>query len=315
MAIVRPMAQIPVNVSHWRNFLRVADLGSFSRVADLHGIAQPAISRQMRQLEETLGVDLFVRSVRGAALTPAGRHFQERAADILGQLDGLRDELAGLADEPSGDLTIGLPISLGPMLAAPFVRFVRDQLPKVRPSIVIGTTIEIAEALVSRRCEIGILFDPVGEQALTADPLVRDPLVLIGPAEAALEPNRSIGAADLCKLPLIFTSRTNVVRQRLEGAFAAIGVSPRTALEIESTTITHLVESGLGYAPMPSAILADKSFAGRTSHCPIEGLHLIWCLSHLRSETLSPPAARARAWLCDQLIGEMAEGSWKAEPI
>lgn len=309
------MAQLPVNVSHWRNFLRVADHGSFSKVAELHNIAQPAISRQMRSLEDTLGTELFNRSVQGVSLTEAGRLFQERASGILQQLEKLRDDISKVSVEPSGNLTIGVAVSLAPLLTVSFVKFMRETMPRVRPNILVGTTTQIADALLSRRCEVGVLLAPVNEEIFSVVPLARDPLMLIGSLDSKLTPRKPLRPHDLSELPLIFLGRDSVIYHRIEGAFVAAGLKLNTTLEIDSTSIMHLAESGIGFAPMPSAVLADRGFRRRTKHCQIAGLSVEWCLCHLRSEPLSVAAKRAMEWVQSRIVSGAEDGRWRAEII
>ncbi|WP_417211567.1 LysR family transcriptional regulator [Antarctobacter sp.] len=306
------MAQLPVNVNHWRNFLRVADIGSFSRVAEIYDIAQPAISRQMKSIEDLLGVELFNRSVQGVTLTDAGHVFYERAASILGQLEDLQQEISDVTKVPTGSITVGLPASLVPLLAAPLVLYVKKELPKVYLNIVVGTVGLITEALVSKRCDLGILFNPVEEPALMSQSVARDPLVLIGPQGGGLSPDRPFTPMDFKDLPLIFLGKENGIRKRVVEAFAQEGIVPKIHFEIESTSIIQLAEAGIAYCPLPSAILADKGYATRTCHCFIPGITMTWCLSRLKSEPATPQVHLVETWLKQQMKHEIDAGNWKA---
>ena len=99
-----------------RYFLRVADFKSFSRAALAVRIAQPALSRHIRKLEEEMGVALFYRDGRGAILTEQGQRYYERVTDILRQLDQAAAELQTDYDMPTGEVALGVPTELGPAL-------------------------------------------------------------------------------------------------------------------------------------------------------------------------------------------------------
>ena len=95
-----------------RNFLQIADLESFTKAAAVLHIAQPALSRQVGQLERELGVRLFTRTERGVHLTEAGALFRQRASGLIDDFQRLRHEVTLLSDEPAGELTFGVPPSM-----------------------------------------------------------------------------------------------------------------------------------------------------------------------------------------------------------
>src|SRR5471032_2822625 len=94
------------------NFLQIAELESFTKAAAVLHIAQPALSRQVGQLERELGTRLFTRNERGVQLTEAGTLFRQRASGLIDDFQRLRHEVSLLADEPSGELTFGVPPSM-----------------------------------------------------------------------------------------------------------------------------------------------------------------------------------------------------------
>src|SRR3546814_14168642 len=121
-----------------RYFVHVAQLKSFSRAAAHLRIAQPALSRQIRNLEDELGVQLLTRSVRGVQMTEAGALLLERAEVILDQIKKARLEVAAEAGEPSGRLTLAVTPAAGPMLVPPLVERCEASFPKVSLRFVEG---------------------------------------------------------------------------------------------------------------------------------------------------------------------------------
>ena len=116
-------------------FVRVAELGSFTRAALALDVAQPALSRQVRLLELELRQSLLARHGRGAAPTEAGQVLLEHARGILHQVEHARDELARLRGALVGRVTLGLPPSVARALAVPLVQAFGQQLPEARLSI------------------------------------------------------------------------------------------------------------------------------------------------------------------------------------
>ena len=116
-------------------FVRVAELGGFTRAAIALGVAQPALSRQVRLLEVELRQTLLARNGRGAVPTEAGQVLLEHARGILHQVDRAREELARLRGGLAGRVTLGLPPSVARALAVPLLQGCRQQLPDARLSI------------------------------------------------------------------------------------------------------------------------------------------------------------------------------------
>ena len=119
-------------------FVRVAELGSFTRAAQALDVAQPALSRQVRLLEVELRQNLLLRNGRGAMPTDAGRLLLEHARGILHQVERAREELGRVGGALAGRVAIGLPPSLSRALAVPITRAVRQQLPQASVSICEG---------------------------------------------------------------------------------------------------------------------------------------------------------------------------------
>ena len=143
-----------------RYFLRVADFKSFSRAALAVRIAQPALSRHIRKLEEEMGVALFYRDGRGAVLTEQGQRYYEKVTDILQQLDQAGAELQSDYDMPTGEVALGVPSELGPRFILQIVQSFRGRYPNARIRVAEGCNAQIAEWLQSSRIDAGFIYDP-----------------------------------------------------------------------------------------------------------------------------------------------------------
>ena len=242
-------------------FVRVAELGSFTRAALALDVAQPALSRQVRLLEVELRQNLLTRHGRGAAPTEAGQVLLEHARGILHQVEHARDEMARLRGGLAGRVTLGLPPSVARALAVPLVQAFGQQLPEAQLSITEALSASMQEQLASGRLDIAVLYNAQPVPGLDIAPLARDELLLVQRAPAAgaaADDARPVTLREVARLPLVIPSRPNAIRMHVEAQLAAAGCAPHVALEIDGVaTILELVEGGAG-----SAILSRHALAG-----------------------------------------------------
>jgi len=141
-------------------FVRVAELGSFTRAAIELDVAQPALSRQVRLLEVELRQNLLVRNGRGAIPTEAGKLLLEHGRGILHQVERAREDLGRLRGGLAGRVAVGLPTSVARVLTVPLTRAFREALPEARLSISEGLSGSLQEGLISGRLDIVIPTRP-----------------------------------------------------------------------------------------------------------------------------------------------------------
>ena len=168
-----------MNLKHLESFVRVAELGSFSKAARVLDIAQPALSRQVRSLETDLRETLLLRNGRGVTLTDAGRRLFEHGVQILQRVSQAREDLGAQRDAAVGHVTIGLPPSIGRRLTLPLIESFREHLPRARLTIVEGLSANIAEWIASGRADLGLLYNPDAQPALEITPLLHERLCLV----------------------------------------------------------------------------------------------------------------------------------------
>ena len=252
-------------------FVRVAELGSFSRAALALDVAQPAISRQVRLLEVELRQNLLQRHGRGAVPTETGLVLLEHARGILHQVGRARDELARLRGGLAGRVTLGLPPSVARALAVPLVRAFSRQLPEAHLSIAEALSTNMQEQVASGRLDIAVLYNARPVPGLEIEPLASDELVLVQCASARRDPSASISLEALSRLPLVIPSRPNAIRTHVENQLAAAGLRPRVALEIDGVgAILDLVADGAGCAVLSRHALAGVAKPGAFDLHPIE---------------------------------------------
>ena len=228
-------------------FVRVAELGSFTRASIALDIAQPALSRQIRLLEVELRQNLLIRNGRGVTTTEAGRLLLEHARGILHQVARTREELDRVRGGLSGRVAVGLPPSLTKVLAVSLIRACRNTLPEARLSIIEGLTATMQELLIAGRLDIALLYNPTPSPDIDATLLFEEDLFLIQRKDKT--PAKPISLRDLAAVPLVIPSRPNAIRTLVEVEMAGIGCRPSIALEIDGVAaILDLVADGAGSA-------------------------------------------------------------------
>ncbi len=279
-------------------FVRVAELGSFTRAAQVLGIAQPALSRQVRLLEVELRQNLLVRNGRGATPTEAGQLLLEHGRGILHQVERAREELSRVRTGLAGKVAVGLPPSIARVLTVPLTRAFRQKLPQAQLSISEGLSTAMQENLQSGRLDIALLYNPSPLQGLEYTPLMQEELVLVQPRPPGLAedpPPPPLPLKALAELPLVIPSRPNAVRMRIESALAEQQAKPQIELEIDGVAaILDLVADGAGYAVLSrNAVkhsIRPSAFSTRTLGQPALSIELTTAISALRPTTLTQQA-------------------------
>jgi LysR family nitrogen assimilation transcriptional regulator len=292
-------------------FVRVAELGSFTRAAQALNIAQPALSRQVRLLEVELRQNLLVRNGRGASPTQAGQLLLEHSRGILHQVERAREEMGRVRTGLTGRVALGMPPSVARMLTVPLTRAFRARMPEAQLSISEGLSSAMQENLQNGRLDIAVLYNPSHIQGIEHTPLVQEELLLVQPRPPGLQedpPPLAISLKEVAALPLVIPTRPNAIRMHVESEMATIGCQPLIALEIDGVSaILDLVADGAGYAILPrNAVMRSvrpSAYTVRSVSAPALTIQLTTAISSLRPTTLTQQATLAliteisQAWL------------------
>jgi LysR family nitrogen assimilation transcriptional regulator len=245
-------------------FVRVAELGSFTKAASVLRIAQPALSRRVRTLEVALKANLFRRNGRGVQLTEAGQRLLDHAHHLLQDAEAAMQSVHG-EGVYRGSVSIGLPPSVGKVLTVPLVtRFVADY-PDATLTVAEGLSNSLQEQLVSGRLDVAVLFNPSPSQRILTETIATEPLYLIAPRSKD-QRGRVRTLKDLASLPLIFPSAPHPIRALVEGEAARTGVALSIKLQLDSVAaILDLVQAGYGYSVVPKNVLRGALDPSRSS--------------------------------------------------
>jgi LysR family nitrogen assimilation transcriptional regulator len=230
-------------------FVRVAEMGSFTRASIVLDIAQPALSRQVRLLEVELRQNLLIRNGRGITLTEAGKVLLEHSRGVLHQMERLREELSRVRGSLAGRVAVGLPPTLGRILAVPLTRAFTELMPDASLAIVDGLSKTMQESLLTGQLDIALVYNALPTPGIELRPLLQDELLLVQGGAAADATDAAVDLADIARYPLIIPGRPNALRMHVETALLNISAQPRIAMEVGSVaTILDLVADGVGSA-------------------------------------------------------------------
>ncbi|WP_034300498.1 LysR family transcriptional regulator [Herbaspirillum sp. RV1423] len=246
-----------MELRHLRYFNAVASTLSFSRAAELLHIAQPPLSRQIRQLEEMLGAELIDRESRPIALTMAGKFFYEQTVQLLARLEQIEEGTRRIADGGNRWFNVGFVPSAMYGLLPELIRRFRAGQPEIEVGFAELTTMEQVEALKSGRIDVGFGRLPINDPDIACETLVDEPLMAVFPLGHALLGKHSVSLAQLAGEKFILypaRPRPSYADQVLD-IFASRGLRPDIVKEAnEMQTAVGLVAAGVGVALVPASV-------------------------------------------------------------
>lgn len=301
-----------MNLRKWEYFLKAAEFGNLSRVAERLDISQPALSRQITALEQEIGAPLFQRTGRGLTLTPAGEVFRSRAEAIMEEISRVPSEVLHAANTPSGRLAFGAPPFMGRVLTGELVANYVEAYPHVRLRVRGAHSLQLREAIFFRDIDVGILAAPLTEPDLQTEPLLREQLYLVGPLESGLSPDNPVSLDAVADRPLILTPRPDGLRTLIETEFARIGRRVKSAVETEYAPMDDLIRRNVGFAVMPFCGMVDSPLT-RFAWAPIRDLYVTWLIASLQSAGPTLAAKRLVEMLRTSTRENINTGRWQAE--
>ncbi len=237
-----------------RYLVSLAEERNFTRAAEREHIAQPALSQQIRRLEETAGLPLVERSTRHVAMTEAGNLLVARARRILAELDAANAELESLAGVQTGHVTVGTIHTMGPIDVSLALAIFHERHPRVELTIREQSSEELAEMLRIDELDLAFLSvtEPIESHGLALKQLISEELVVVLPVDHRLAGRRRVRMAELAGEQFISYRTGSRLRELLLAAGDQAGFEPRVTLELnESQRIRRLVARRMGVAILP----------------------------------------------------------------
>lgn len=290
-------------------FLRVAEFGSINRAAEDMEMTQPALSRRIAALEHDLGVALLVRGARGVALTEAGTKLAQGAPPVLRLAELLREEVGR---EARTQVSIGLPFSMHRLITAPFAGAEIRKQTAVSLRVYEGFIHQLRDWMQQGLIDVAILDSrDINPEAVEHTPLIREQLLLVGPASAQLRADRPVNAEWVGACPLILPGRPNFIRQSVDAYLKRHGQKFRRAADAETLPLCMaLVKDGLGFTAMPYCALHENPSMEGLGAAPIEGLHVTWSVNVSQARRHAASVRHTASQLRRTMLALVHEGRW-----
>ena len=290
-----------INFKLLTTFLAVAENASFRKAAEQTHLSLPAVSMQIKQLEERLGVAVFQRTTRKVELTREGEDLMIGTRKALAELEGALARIQQAAEVQHGQLSLGcVPTVAGTRLPALLVKFAKTY-PAISVSVRELAQPELLEAVRRREVDFGIGPMPEKHGELEFRPVFVDDSVALMPATLVAPEKTSISVRELSRLPLpLLSLGTSQFQRQLNQALEGEGIAPSlNYVMTHVNTLVAMAEAGLGICILPAMAVPPKTRL-KTLHIVRPSLPRTIAVVTIRGHTLSPSAARF-VQLCDML--------------
>jgi DNA-binding transcriptional LysR family regulator len=253
-----------------RAFLTVADTGNVTRAAELLNLVQPAVSRQLRLLEEDIGTGLFERERHGMVLTDAGKALLVYARRAMLELDRARAEIGGAIDGVRGLVTVGLLPSTCDLISSALVSAVAANYPGIQMRIAMGYAGTLQQWLETGEIDAALLYGVERSPNIQAKPLLDEALWVVGAASAKLRGQKPVPLASLAGQPLVLPSGPHGIRTLVDHACAVANVALTVTVETNAMSIQKsLVLGGHGLTILPPIAFADELARKQVTAAPL----------------------------------------------
>lgn len=272
---------VNLTLKQLRYFAALARHRQFGRAADACAISQPALSMQIKELEESLGTPLFERSARKVWLTGFGEAFALRVRDILRSIDELGDLARGSADRLVGPLRIGVIPTIAPYLLPAIIGNLKHTHADLDIGVRETLTLKLIQEIAQGPLDTAIVALPVSEPSLTEVPLFTEEFLLVRPGEDEGKPVPT--NEKLRGMRLLLLEEGHCFRDQALSFYEMNSALPRQALDASSlSTLVQMVGAGLGVTLIPEMAVAVEtrfasvSVARFTDPKPSRTIGMIW---------------------------------------
>lgn len=282
------------------------------------GIAQPSLSQLVRNLEESLGVELLIRTARGISTTEAGERLHHHACRIESILAAARADVVGVGSEPTGQVVFGMPPSVSMALTIPIAETIRLEMPQVQFSVTEAMTGHLREWVMKGEVDLALLYDVSNIGECSASLLVHETLWFYAAPEDwpfDTPPGAPVTFAQVAQTELVLPSERHGLRSFVERVARAERLALRVSIAIDSMTqIKALVARGSGYTILSPAAVSDLVADGTLVGSPIIDPPLQRDIFLVRTAaTPATVASRRTEQTCREVVADLVGRSiWPA---
>jgi len=254
--------------------MEVAKLGSFSRAAEKVLRSQPAVSAQIRQLEQEYGQKLFDRSAKRVRLTPAGEVVLDYAQQLLALRGNSLQAISNWNGIPAGTLSIGANEGTFLYVLPKVFKKYHQKFPKVRISVYRSFSHKVIEKVEEGAIDLGVVSMPIKSPSLEVVPVFRDRIFLMVGPGSPLFARRSVGLEEFAQQPIVMP-RTGSIRKLIEKNLRPYRENLNITMELTSVVmIKRFVAAGFGVSLICASFARDNIRRGEVKVLKIEGLDL-----------------------------------------
>jgi len=281
--------------------------GSVTAAAEALHLTQPAVSMQLRQLEEQLGLTLFEIVGRRLQITEPGKELVALAIELLARLDDLEQTARSLRGVAHGRVRLGVVSTakyFAPRLLAQFLKLHSG----LEFKLTVHNRAEIIDQLQSYSIDLGIMGQPPEGLHFEGTPFAPNPLVAVGAPSHPLSLRRGLRPRDLDGQPFVVREPGSGTRSAMDRYFSGHDVQLRHVMEADSNeTIKQAVMAGIGLGFLSLQTVRPELAAGRIAVLDVQGLPLKrqWYVVHCRQRRLTPAAEEFHAYLIREADGLM----------
>ena len=301
-----------MELRHLKYFIAVAECGSVSAAANQLYIAQPALSSNIKSLEEELGTKLFIREWRGVRPSEDGERFLERALAILKQVEQLKADFRGTETDPQGSVSVVMPASVAYAITTSLVRLVKERYPRIHLNIDEGLTGNMVSAFESRQVDLLIDFDTKDSNAYKIEPLIKEELFFVGKNLEGIS-ERTIEFNQLKDYQLIVPKSQHAMHQTISSFASKFGADLNLhPVSTPMHPMLRMVCEGQGYSLLPWPVIEsyverkELSFRQITNPTPTRTANLVYPSTHLDNLATTAVAHCIR----DAVTNKHNQGKW-----
>jgi LysR family transcriptional regulator, nitrogen assimilation regulatory protein len=297
------MARSRIQLRHLLSFIKIVEAGSFSRAATMIHVAQPALSQQMAELEESLGVCLLHRSARGVRPTAAGKLLHAEAESIIHRIEHLPDLVQSCGEDVTGVVRVGMSTVLAWFMADPITSACKVALPNVTLHFVSATSGQLTSRVREHSLDIAVIFDGTLAEGVASHALFRQKLFLLT-QDKTLVHEDCVAWDRLRDLTLILPAHPHeaISRTILASLFSDESLAPRVIVENDVFATLSAVQAGLGSALMAIGDLSRAKGESEVKAVPLEPPIYMSVSQITSSEQPLGPVAEATSRVIRNLI-------------
>ncbi|WP_323750295.1 LysR family transcriptional regulator [Marinobacter sp.] len=310
--------QLKIDLRQLNTFLTIAEVGSFSRASEKLFVAQPALSRQIRLMEEALNTEVFVRHGRGVVLTVAGELLYEKALAIFQDLERTQASVAAISGEVTGQIILGMLPTAADTFSGSIIAEFRRKFPRVRLSVKSAMSGTLQQMVSQHRVDLAVTYNHGKHKHVQHTPLIEERFFLIAPPTDNLAMRPSISLEEVLELPLVMPEEKHGLRELIEKAAVKHQRKLQLAIEVNAwPLLVDLVKRGLGYTVLSYASVYEMAMRKEVVAIPIDTPELHRSLAIATPRDLPPSLATLKLAeiIMNQVTLQVAEGIWEGRPL